>query len=243
MGRAGASARAKARQLTVNEFRRLSKWVAAGATGGGLLGLSHGLGAGATGAALGAAGVAVLGHRRVIRAGARWRQGGDGEKRTGSKVKPLVREGWHVFDDLSIPGSKANLDHVWVVPSGLGVVVGDTKAWHAKRAKVRLLGADLFYGPWCQNGAVSTIEWETQQVRERLGVPAVSFLVLDRAEIDRGHHPGGWIKVNEAFWVVEQATLPEALRAVRGGDPNKTAAKRLARDLTRQFPQYRRSRR
>lgn len=243
MGRAGASARAKARQLTANEFRRVSRWAAAGATGGGLLGLTHGLASGATGAALGVAGAAVLGHRRVIAAGRRWRQGGGGEKRTGSTAKPLVREGWHVFDDLSIPGSKANLDHVWVVPSGRGVVVGDTKAWHARNAKVRLLGADLFYGPWCQSNAVRTIEWETQEVRQRLGVPAVSFLVLDGAKVDRGYHPGGWIKVNDAFWVVEQATLPEALRAVQGGDPDRTAAKRLARDLTRQFPPYKRSRR
>jgi hypothetical protein len=153
-------------------------------------------------------------------------------------VRGLRRTGWRLYDDLSIPKSKANLDHVWVMPSGRGVVVGDTKAWHAKNAPVYMKGQSLFYGPWNQDRSVQTIAWETSRVSDLLGVPAVSILVLDGATVDRHRHPSGWIAVNEFFYVIEQANLVSTLKAVQDGRPNAFQARQLAKALVRQFPPY-----
>lgn len=179
-----------------------------------------------------------MGLRGVRAAGTRWRQGAAGERRTSKAVRSLTKEGWRTFDDLSIPRSRANLDHLWVTPSGSAVVVGDTKAWHANNAKVRMNRTDLFYGPWCQAGTVRTIEWETSRVAEALGVPAISVLVLDGAVVDRKRHPGGWIQVSPTFWVVEQGSLLETLRSVSYGPANPRAARSLAKKVGKEFPPY-----
>jgi hypothetical protein len=237
VGKAGSSARARARQLTTDKVKSAKGWVIAGAVGGGLLGLSYNPGAGAAGAVLGVAGGATVGLRGVREVGQRWRQGAAGEARTGKIVRRLGRDGWYLFDDRSIPRSKANLDHVWVHPSGQAVIVGDTKAWHANKAPVRMRGNDLYYGPWCKTDNVNTIRWETSRVRDALGVHVISILVLDGARIDRGSHPGGWIEIDSTFYVVEQGGLVDTLRSIQGTSDARRA-RRLAKQVDRQFPSY-----
>ncbi|MEA2210662.1 MAG: hypothetical protein QOF83_610 [Solirubrobacteraceae bacterium] len=54
----------------------------------------------------------------------RWRRGAQGEKDTARALRPLVRQGWHVFNDIDI--RHGNIDHVLIGPPGVFVL--DTKS-------------------------------------------------------------------------------------------------------------------
>ncbi|MGX5653173.1 nuclease-related domain-containing protein [Geodermatophilus nigrescens] len=56
----------------------------------------------------------------------RWGRGAEGERRTGRALRPLLRSGWHVVQDLDWPGV-GNVDHLVVGPGGVFVL--DSKAW------------------------------------------------------------------------------------------------------------------
>lgn len=47
----------------------------------------------------------------------RWRSGADGEKSTARTLRPLLRCGWELFND--IPTVHGNIDHVLVGPAGI----------------------------------------------------------------------------------------------------------------------------
>ncbi|MEE2051793.1 nuclease-related domain-containing protein [Nocardiopsis tropica] len=91
-------------------------------------GLVGGIGAGILigpipGAVLGV--VLVLAVGTVVRrrgASYRWRMGAVGERRTGRRLDSLRRRGWVVFHDLSLPGSRANVDHLIIGTSGVYLV-------------------------------------------------------------------------------------------------------------------------
>jgi hypothetical protein len=51
-----------------------------------------------------------------------WRRGAAGERRTARLLEPLERHGWVVLHDLSVPGSRANLDHLVIGPGGVFVI-------------------------------------------------------------------------------------------------------------------------
>jgi Nuclease-related domain len=48
-----------------------------------------------------------------------WRRGAGGERRTARLLEPLERQGWVVLHDLAVPGSRANIDHLVIGPSGV----------------------------------------------------------------------------------------------------------------------------
>lgn len=54
----------------------------------------------------------------------RWRRGAQGEKDTARALRPLVRQGWHVFNDIDI--RHGSIDHVLIGPPGVFVL--DTKS-------------------------------------------------------------------------------------------------------------------
>ena len=47
----------------------------------------------------------------------RWRQGADGEKATAKALRPLVRDGWTLVNDIDT--GRGNIDHVLVGPPGV----------------------------------------------------------------------------------------------------------------------------
>lgn len=53
----------------------------------------------------------------------RWREGADGERATAKALRPLVKSGWTLINDIDI--GRGNLDHVLVGPAGVFVL--DTK--------------------------------------------------------------------------------------------------------------------
>lgn len=166
----------------------------------------------------------------------RWFQGGFGERRTARRLAGARRlgvlRGWWFAHDLKIPKSRANLDHVAVHPSGRLVVYLDTKAWHAKRAVVRVDGHRLMYGPWDKTKALDTIGWEASKLREGLGgaVNVMSMLVCDGAEVE-----GGVIELGD-MWIVSSAELPRALRQVARAQRNKQEARNVRELVEARFP-------
>jgi hypothetical protein len=57
-----------------------------------------------------------------------WRQGAEGERRTGAVLACLQAQGWVVLHDLHWPGRPfANIDHIAVGPAGVFVI--DSKNW------------------------------------------------------------------------------------------------------------------
>jgi Nuclease-related domain len=47
----------------------------------------------------------------------RWRSGADGEKSTARTLRPLLRRGWKLFNDINT--GDGNIDHVLVGPAGI----------------------------------------------------------------------------------------------------------------------------
>ena len=67
----------------------------------------------------------------------RWRRGAAGERATAALLDRLPARTWAVLHDRRVPGSRANLDHLIIGPSGVWVL--DTKT---TRARVRATLAD-----------------------------------------------------------------------------------------------------
>ena len=53
----------------------------------------------------------------------RWRRGAEGEKDTARALRQLVRNGWHLFNDIE--AGRGNIDHLLIGPPGVFVL--DTK--------------------------------------------------------------------------------------------------------------------
>ena len=56
-----------------------------------------------------------------------WAVGAEGERRTAEVLAHLESDGYRVLHDRRIPGSRGNIDHVVVGPTGVYVV--ETKSW------------------------------------------------------------------------------------------------------------------
>jgi hypothetical protein len=77
---------------------------------------------------------AITGERSTTTA---WGRGGQGEERVGAYLSRTVGHRGLVLHDRAVPGSRSNIDHIAVVPSGVWVI--DTKQYHG-RVQRRELG-------------------------------------------------------------------------------------------------------
>lgn len=68
---------------------------------------------------LGGLAVALSEERQSTKA---WETGAVGEERLGARLDLLAGEGIAVLHDRRIPGSKANIDHIAITPSGIWVI-------------------------------------------------------------------------------------------------------------------------
>lgn len=159
----------------------------------------------------------------------RWLQGAKAEWRTGRVLNQLRRQGWGVLHDRSVPKSRANLDHVLAHPSGKFLVYVDTKAWHARNARIRLDQGRLMYGPWNQGQKVETVAWEASRLEEATGLPTYRVIAVDGGEVI-----GGIINFNGAY-VVGTAFLLDFLRGISATAPDARRARRVTRTIEQQF--------
>jgi len=138
----------------------------------------------AVAAALGAAfvlGEAAFSKRRTTEA---WRRGALGEQATARFLEPLEAAGYVVLHDRRIPGSRANIDHVVVGPSGVWVI--ESKNWSGK---VSIKGSRLLRNGRNEARALEEANREAEVVRAVLReeqLPVRPVLCIHGAAIDVG---------------------------------------------------------
>lgn len=97
---------------------------------------------------------------------ARQQKGATGERLLKAVLQPLVRRGYRLLEDRSVPGTVGNIDFVAIGPAG--VLVIDAKNWSGV--------VEVFEGHLCQNG------WRrTDEVAGVLGQAGVVWQVLAKA--------------------------------------------------------------
>jgi hypothetical protein len=107
-----------------------------------------------------------------------WRTGAAGEERTGDVLDPLEAEGYVVLHDLRMPGSRANIDHLVIGPTGVWVV--ETKSYEGA---LRVRGGELWIGGRRRPGFVDQARREAAAVAETLeGVAVTPLLCVHRAD-------------------------------------------------------------
>ncbi|MDH6128658.1 nuclease-related domain-containing protein [Kitasatospora sp. GP82] len=150
----------------------------------------------------------------------RWLADAIGEETTARILAPLTTRGWTILHDRSIPGSKANLDHIAIGPRGQAVVI-DSRRWSAASgATVHMSNGRLWCGLHDRTRAVQTLLWETRTVSKHLGCPAVPVMVIHGAPVTAGTlHTSG-------VAIVGSAGLTRAVATARGSARGVGAASR-----------------
>jgi hypothetical protein len=212
VGRPGGSAQARWRRLRAAEWAawtRTLPWRVAATlgigAGGGVLGslLAHRLGLLLGGFAVITAGSALR-FRPSLDAVA-WRRGAAGERRTARLLGPLERHGWAILHDLSVPGSRANIDHLAIGPGGVFVI--DSKQYRG-RLQLDPTGR-LWHGHYPIAPAVRAAGFEADQAAQILPDPGV--VVRPIVAVHGTQVPWGKV-VTDGVPVVPARRLPSMLR-------------------------------
>jgi len=114
-----------------------------------------------------------------------WRRGAAGERRTARLLAPLEHHGWAILHDLTLPGSRANLDHLAIGPGGVFVI--DSKQY---RGRLQLdLSGRLCHGRYPLAPTLQAVSWEADQAAQVLpdpGVAVVPILAVHGAQVPWG---------------------------------------------------------
>ncbi|MGV2914575.1 nuclease-related domain-containing protein [Streptomyces alfalfae] len=120
-------------------------------------------------------------HTRAGALARRSAAGAVGEKRTARRVAELAADGWTLYHDLSIPGRRMNIDHLFISPTGT-VVLPDTKRWSAHRP-LTVDGGRLLHGNLDVTDRLDGLHRATAAVSGILGVPVTPLVVMDGAPL------------------------------------------------------------
>jgi Nuclease-related domain/Topoisomerase DNA binding C4 zinc finger len=112
-----------------------------------------------------------------------WRTGALGEERTAKALADLEAEGFVVLHDRRKPGSRENIDHVIVGPTGVFVV--ETKSYSGP---LSVQGDDVYVGGRRRTDIVHQAKTEAEVVRAILEIageklPVTPILCVHRAEL------------------------------------------------------------
>lgn len=151
-----------------------------------------------------------LGRRQTTAA---WRVGAEGERRTGNALDPLP-SGFHVLHDLRMPGSRANIDHVVVGPTGVFTI--ETKNY-AKGIAIR--GGKARSNGRVLDSVVTQAKRQAEVISGRLGTPTTPIVCVHGG----GLRIEGWFQtpVVDGVRFCSGRHLPSVLtkqRAVHGPD-------------------------
>jgi hypothetical protein len=135
----------------------------------------------------------------------RWARGAAGEIVTAAMLEALPRARWVVLHDLALPGSRANVDHLVIGPTGIWVV--DTKAYRARVTvrwrQVLVAGAPVKTGP---------VRWESQVVSERLGIATRPVIAMHANGLPRRGRRVDGVRVVPAAQLVRRLKRGARLR-------------------------------
>lgn len=110
-----------------------------------------------------------------------WKKGAEVEESTEKFLRKLPAD-FVVMHDLAIPGSKANIDHLVVGPTGVFVV--DSKNYRGKITENK--AGELWSGKYPMARAIETVNWEATKVAQALGgIGAEAILCVHGAELPR----------------------------------------------------------
>jgi hypothetical protein len=143
-------------------------------------------------------------HFRVSQEARNWQRGARGERRTARQLRRLARQGWVVFHDLAVPGSRANADHLIIGPAGVFLV--DSKNWRGRLAFAP--DGTLWHGSFPLTATLATIGFEAAAISSALGVAGVAvepLMVVHGSTIPWGEQYLGGIAILPARQLV--ATL------------------------------------
>lgn len=93
-----------------------------------------------------------------------WAKGIEGERAAAEHLAPLESEGYILLHNRKVPGSKGDIDHVVIGPTGVAVV--ETKNWGGR---VELRGDRLWVGDHERTWAVDQLYREALAVQVALG--------------------------------------------------------------------------
>jgi hypothetical protein len=177
--------------------------------------------------------------RRADALAARTRHGTLGEQWTAALLTRLP-PGWHVIHDRRFPGpGRSNLDHLLVAPGGTGIIVLDSKKWHAQRP-TRIVRGRVHCGVEDRHDQVEAVAGYARRVARLLGVPevmVVPLIVVHGSPVAGGcltarvHGWAGPVHVLGPDWLV-----PTLATAPRGPDAWRGEA--LAEMVAEVFPSY-----
>ncbi len=212
VGRPGGSAQARWRRMRAAEWAawtrtlpwRIAVVLGVGA-GGGVLGSLLVPRLGLVVAALAAAAAGWGLRFRPSAEATAWRRGAAGERRTAGLLGQLERRGWAILHDLAVPGSRANIDHLAIGPSGVFVI--DSKQY---RGRLQLdPSGRLWHGRYPLASALRALSFEADQVAQILTDPDV--VVVPVMAVHGAQVPWGKV-VMEGVPVVPARRLPSMLR-------------------------------
>jgi hypothetical protein len=130
-----------------------------------------------------------------------WRTGAEGEKATAKALRPLLRDGWELFNDIDT--GQGNIDHVLVGPAGVFMLeskrlAGDLRVDAGKLVVRWHEDPEAVY----ENDSVAArARGSAFDLRERIGGPAtrtwVQAVVVLWADFDQGSVESdkvGWVR-------------------------------------------------
>ncbi|MFJ8657501.1 nuclease-related domain-containing protein [Streptomyces rochei] len=182
--------------------------------------------------------------RRLEAAAVRQEQGSIGEQQTAILLARLPA-GWTVFHDLAVPGRRFNLDHVLVPPSGLGVIVLDSKKWRrsyqGRPCLTALVGGRVHCGEQDRHEQIVKFAGYVSGAAAALGVPA--GMLMPVIVVHGSPVAGDRLDVPVPAWertvhILAADVLVATLAGMPGGrGPVKPAAVDLAARVRRTLPQ------
>jgi hypothetical protein len=116
--------------------------------------------------------------RASAEAGA-WRQGARGERRTARRLRRLQRRGYVVFHDLGMPGSRANIDHLLIGPTGVFVI--DSKQYSGRVQQTP--DGQVWHNHYPMDEQLATVRAEARAVQGILGAPVIPLLCVHGASV------------------------------------------------------------
>jgi hypothetical protein len=159
-----------------------------------------------------------------------------GERAVAEELEPLLREGYHVFHDVPVEGSKENfnLDHVVVGSTGLFAI--ETKTRRKGRAREGFDDHKVFYDgrqliwPWAEDSfglkqAQNEADWLTKWVRQMTGIAITAKPILAL--------PGWWVETRALGPVAVQnpKNIPSHIR----GKSERVLSEEQIQFITRQL--------
>ncbi len=134
---------------------------------------------------------------RTLEMAEKWEKGADGERATAEALSLLTPD-FAVFHDLVVPGSKANVDHLVIGPTGVWLI--DSKAY---QGELRYGDGTLWRGRFPMRKESETVEWMATAVSRHLDADVRPVLCFTHTEPPVPCPPLGKVEVVSVWALVE----------------------------------------